>query len=392
MPEKTLIIDDSSPQIAYSGQWDLGGVEQEYNHTTHGSWTKGSQATISFTGAGISIEVYGTIGREQNNGDPAYSPITTYVIDGNNDSASTFTGTPETAIMYNQLLYQSPKLDRGEHQLVVTLTNSNMNPAWIDYFQVEQPTHVASTLIAGVVIGGVLGISLLLIIWFLLRRISRLSQRKVQYEKVPRKATHTYWPWMTRPPADVTPFGSDPFSESHPLSLNSIHDAPPESEETSLSGYTTRGSTVADKASNRDSNTSGHAGLSGYTTRGGTSADKTPSPTSASTSRNLNDPGHTSLSGYTTQGGTFADKTVTLSPTSPRTNRASNTSYSGNTVADQINRRSRPTSDAARTIDNPPTNGALDLVPRPFLAATTTNRLVVEGEEAPPAYGRSVFE
>ncbi|KAG6910372.1 hypothetical protein DXG01_011087 [Tephrocybe rancida] len=385
MPQNTTAIDDSSPQIAYFGQWSPAGVAEEHNHTTHGSWTKGSQATISFRGT--SIEVYGTIGREHNNGDPAFSPVTTYMIDGNQASASTFTGTPGSGILFRQLFYQSSTLDNGEHNLVVTLTNSNMNAVWLDYFQVERSTPaVATGTIAGAVVGGVVGLLLVITIGILLLRISRL-RRKIQYEKVPRKANQTYWPWMSRPPGEVTPFVSDPFAETQPLSAPRPFSLqyPPHTQHTahsstyldaghrtSLSGYTTRGDTFADKlttTTSRDSNATGHTSLSGYTTRGGTFADKTPSSTSATTSRHSNVTGHTShtsYSGYTVQGGTQADK---------------------------ASHRSQPSSSSAITVisrndrDYPPlTDDDLDLRPRPFLGTVVTNRMVADGEEAPPAY------
>lgn len=45
-----MIIDDSNFSVVYAGQWITGGTDQEHNHTVHGSWTKDSNATISFTG------------------------------------------------------------------------------------------------------------------------------------------------------------------------------------------------------------------------------------------------------------------------------------------------------------------------------------------------------
>lgn len=139
---------------------------------------------------GQSIQVYGTIGRDHSNGDPAFAPITTYTIDKQNDSTSTFTGKPDTDILYKQLFYQSPKLSNGQHELVITLTTSNMNTMWIDYFQIEASAPSApkfsSGVIAGAVVGGIFGITLLVTIGILWRRrqISCLKRRSVQYEKL----------------------------------------------------------------------------------------------------------------------------------------------------------------------------------------------------------------
>ncbi|KAG6833406.1 hypothetical protein H0H87_007391 [Tephrocybe sp. NHM501043] len=246
-----------------------------------------------------------------------------------------------------------------------------MNAAWIDYLQVEQPASVAPGLIAGIVIGGIVGLLLLVIIGVLLRRISRLSRRQVQYEKVPRKATQTYWPWMSRPPGDVTPFSNDPLSESQPLAarpflLNSSN-YPPQPRESLQHPALDLGTSI-----------------SGYTTRGGSFADK-PSPT-ASSSRYSHTSGHTSRSGYTTQGGTFADKmpspTTTTSTTTISTNRTSNSSYNGynvqgSTLADKVNRHSQPTSTNPARLNNSehlsPTSDTLELVPRPFLTNRVTD-------------------
>ncbi|KAH0580009.1 hypothetical protein H2248_002826 [Termitomyces sp. 'cryptogamus'] len=353
---------------------------------------------------GLSIQVYGSIGRDHNNGDPAFAPITMYMIDGQNDSTTMFTGKPGTDILYNQLFYRSPKLSSGQHELVVTLTTSNMNTMWIDYFQVERPATVSPGLIAGAVIGGVA--VLLVIIGILLRRISRLKRRRVQYEEVPRKATETYWPWMTRSPGELTPFGSELLSDTRPfngvLRPFSVHYTPytPELLEPSnlsigsLSGYIVRGDTAADKTMSRESASTGYPSssgytdsISGYTVRGDTAADKTTSRESTSTAC-------TSLSGYTTRGGTSSDKRVsslstTASPNgSSHTNTAGATSHSSRhkvqstTRTENNDHRSRL---PRRKILPPSTGASSDTRSQPS-GVTTTTRVVAEGEEVPPAY------
>ncbi|KAG6889699.1 hypothetical protein C0995_015447 [Termitomyces sp. Mi166 len=312
-----------------------------------------------------------------------------YMLDGQNDSTTTFIGKPGADILYKQSFYQSPKLGGGQHELVVTLTTSGMNTMWIDYFQVEKPATASPGIITGVLIGGIVGIMLLVIIGILLRRISRLKRRRVQYEKVPRKATHAYWPWMSRPPGELTPFGNDPFSDTQPFkgplrpfSIQYIPYSPESSEPpdlsngTSLSGYTVRGDTAKDKTTARESisTNTGHTSLSGYMTRGGTSADKTvASPTSiaspSASSPSSNTTGHTSYDPrYTVQGTTQTQKTKRSSRPSSGTN-----AVPGSHCKEQPSSTRTP-SDLTITRS------------RPLIGPTITNRVVAEGEEVPPAY------
>ncbi|KAG5645138.1 hypothetical protein DXG03_006855 [Asterophora parasitica] len=171
-PRRSVIIDDSSPQISYTGTWKLGGTAEDYNFTTHGSAVKGSQVTITFTGN--FIEVYGTIGLEHNDGDATYSPITTYTIDGKAKAALSFTGTPANDMQFQRLFYKSPRLAKSKHQLVVTLMTDQKNMFWIDYFIVgTRPPPTA--LIVGGVASAIIGILLLVLMTISLCRKSRKS-------------------------------------------------------------------------------------------------------------------------------------------------------------------------------------------------------------------------
>ncbi|KAG6895883.1 hypothetical protein C0992_011804, partial [Termitomyces sp. T32_za158] len=329
-----------------------------------------------------SIEVYGTIGREHNNGDPAFAPITMYMIDGRNDSTEMFTGEPNTEILYKQLFYQSPELSDGQHKLVVTLTTQDMNTMWIDYFQIEASAKKLSPgLIAGVVVGGIVVIALLVTIGILSRRICR--RRRVRYEKLSPKATHAHLSWMSSSssPGKLTPFGSDPFSDTRPLDgvlrPFSVHYTPyspdslepPElSNETSLSGYTVRGDTAADKTTtrqSRESTNTGYTSLSGYTTQGGTSAEKTASSSTSNTSQSASR--HSSATGNTSS----SPRHTVHAKTDNRSSRPS----SGTSAGTDSRRKELPSS----------TTASSDVRTRPL-----TSRVFGEGEEVPPAYSTDV--
>lgn len=212
MAERSVILDDRSPQITYTGNWKLGGVSAEYNSTTHGTWSAGAQATIAFTGT--SIAVHGTIGRELSEGDQEFSPVTTYELDGNSGSLFTFVGTPSKEILYRQRFYSSPKLANRRHSLVVTLVTQDKNVYWIDYAKVAQPGEMSKGLIAAVVSGSVVSFLLIIFIaiaWRILslRRRDRLAERLVGGESQP-----SFWPWCSRSSGMLVPFGSNALPES----------------------------------------------------------------------------------------------------------------------------------------------------------------------------------
>ncbi|RDB17721.1 hypothetical protein Hypma_001031 [Hypsizygus marmoreus] len=189
-----LTIDDVNPQIAYTGQWELAGGSEEYNSTAHGTRTASSQATLVFNGSWVSV--FGTIGRENDNGNPSFAPVSTYTVDGSEPAS--FTGTPVgSGLVYGQAFFNSGKLDaEREHTLVVTNTFSGRNRFWLDYVQIETtPTAIntgewknaggrsgststpwpgiPSGVIVGAVVGGVLALILLLVITILLISLIR---------------------------------------------------------------------------------------------------------------------------------------------------------------------------------------------------------------------------
>jgi hypothetical protein len=47
---KITIVDDNDPQLKYTGNWLLDGANGEFDQTSHGSTTLGSQVTFTFHG------------------------------------------------------------------------------------------------------------------------------------------------------------------------------------------------------------------------------------------------------------------------------------------------------------------------------------------------------
>ncbi|KAF9027399.1 hypothetical protein BDZ89DRAFT_1160790 [Hymenopellis radicata] len=97
MPSTLVPVDDSDLEsIQYSNDpgWSIGGSENEFNHTTHG--TQSASATATFVFNGTSVQIYGTIGP----GSPA--------------------------------VFQSTDLPPGEHTLVMKVTVEG-SWFWLDY-------------------------------------------------------------------------------------------------------------------------------------------------------------------------------------------------------------------------------------------------------------------
>src|ERR1700735_1451976 len=143
---KAIIVDDSDPRLKYTGDWFLDGVHGEFDQTTHGSRTLGSQLTFTFNGAfheqnnrpsqalinlflisvGTSVAVFGTVGPTDSTGPPKSS----YTLDG--APPVTFIAPETTGIIKRVMYYQSPTLSYGEHSLVVT-DAQDLTYFWIDY-------------------------------------------------------------------------------------------------------------------------------------------------------------------------------------------------------------------------------------------------------------------
>ncbi|PSR71007.1 hypothetical protein PHLCEN_2v13111 [Hermanssonia centrifuga] len=138
----TAIVDDSNlGRLSYTGTWQDGGAAPfEWDGTTHGSQTTGSQVTFQFNGgslliwlndtsfliplSGTQVEVYGTIGPT---GDVL--PTSTYLLDS--ASILTYVAANVSATTYQNQFYQSPVLQDGSHTLVITVTSQGYY--WLDY-------------------------------------------------------------------------------------------------------------------------------------------------------------------------------------------------------------------------------------------------------------------
>ncbi|PPR07165.1 hypothetical protein CVT24_010718 [Panaeolus cyanescens] len=129
-------LENDHPSILYDAGWgDLRGVGNL-------TYTFGSKATVSFTGR--SLAWYGLI--------PSNYPIdpapAAYSIDGGPLQNFLLNGLPSASSMeqYNQLFFQTPQLDPGDHTLeVVYHGNSNQTPLTIDYIIVQREGAVANT-------------------------------------------------------------------------------------------------------------------------------------------------------------------------------------------------------------------------------------------------------
>ncbi|TFK21020.1 hypothetical protein FA15DRAFT_688909 [Coprinopsis marcescibilis] len=140
-----LIFDDADPAITYStGDWDRAGSDREFNSTTTWTTEEGATATIQFIGTRISV--HGTIGA----GRATTGARSAYVVD--DDTPVIFEATPDTTVQYNQLFFQSPELEEGQHTLTITnVGDEDRDQFFIDLLIVaplETPmvTTVTSTL------------------------------------------------------------------------------------------------------------------------------------------------------------------------------------------------------------------------------------------------------
>ncbi len=141
-----VYIDDTDTTVAYSGVWELSGSQSFHNSTFHvANSTVNSKATLIFTGMylvipsiwnesldmkyliGISVMVYGV----------AVNTQSSHTIDGGNPTFPN--ATRSSSFMFNILLYSSPILPNGQHNLTIDANN-----LLIDYFVVT-PTGNIST-------------------------------------------------------------------------------------------------------------------------------------------------------------------------------------------------------------------------------------------------------
>ncbi|KAG6810757.1 hypothetical protein H0H92_010466 [Tricholoma furcatifolium] len=101
--------DDTSLDIVYTGKWEIGGSEEELDHTTHGTKEEGAIATFTFTDSVVA---------------------STYSVDGS--APVSFDGYAEATTQYSQCFFQSTPLPEGDHELVITVVSSGAY-YWLDY-------------------------------------------------------------------------------------------------------------------------------------------------------------------------------------------------------------------------------------------------------------------
>ncbi|KAF8963489.1 hypothetical protein BDZ97DRAFT_1919736 [Flammula alnicola] len=105
-------IDDRDPLISYSGTWEDGGVDNEYNKTT--TWTNWSGSTAKITFSGTSISVWGTIAVA----DLGVAPHSSYSVD--DGPAMLYEANQSSTAQYRQQFFQSGNLSPTNHTLLLT--------------------------------------------------------------------------------------------------------------------------------------------------------------------------------------------------------------------------------------------------------------------------------
>ena len=210
---QTVIVDDDSPLIQYSGGWSRNTIAAPnipsifpYGNGTHRSSNPGDSFTFRFSGkqpfpqqiqwfqlrllvSGTSIEVYGTFPS-----DNVASPNATYSIDGIPHSSSVTI--LANASSPNYLYFGLHSMPPGTHTLLVSITEANKQPFILDYITytpafdtlssmpslsagisgtTARPTANGSHHSGAIIAGGVLGmvavvVVAILVILFILRR------------------------------------------------------------------------------------------------------------------------------------------------------------------------------------------------------------------------------
>ncbi|KAJ7833275.1 hypothetical protein B0H13DRAFT_2428620, partial [Mycena leptocephala] len=122
-------IDDRDSRITYNPAWTQEGSDQDFQHTCSRTSSTGDSFSLKFEGNGISF--YGGITSTTINASA--------VIDG---GPPQFFGAPATATTTNNLLFKSPALSAGTHNLVITAQNAEH--VWTDYFIVNPDSPSSS--------------------------------------------------------------------------------------------------------------------------------------------------------------------------------------------------------------------------------------------------------
>ncbi|KAF9468702.1 hypothetical protein BDZ94DRAFT_1246057 [Collybia nuda] len=139
MELNTIYIDDRDTRVSYSDNsgWRESGDKEEFGSTTHGAGgDQNARAILTFTGT--SVVVFGTVAKNTE-GRSAYD------IDGS--MLNTFTNPISSSTMYQQIFFESGRLENKQHMLTIMPSFVGSGTFWLDYFKVtEVPVWLASNI------------------------------------------------------------------------------------------------------------------------------------------------------------------------------------------------------------------------------------------------------
>ncbi|KAJ7089063.1 hypothetical protein C8R44DRAFT_818741 [Mycena epipterygia] len=130
----TLIYPNTDPAVSFGSGWTTFGGE-------NATQTRGAEVALNFQGTSASL--YGFVPTEL----PHNSTFASYTVDGGAPVNFTLHGlsSPQSATSYNVILFTTPTLPSGEHNLVVTHGgNSSQTPLVVGGFYVANNNILAS--------------------------------------------------------------------------------------------------------------------------------------------------------------------------------------------------------------------------------------------------------
>jgi len=203
---QTKIDDQDLSRVKYNGTWIRGGSPSEFDGTVASSTRVSDSFTVSFTGN--LIGVYGTIDITSG------GVLTNYSVDG--ASPAQVTSQAGSGDTFNQQFWNSPTLNEGDHELLVTMVkvNPDSQPGegtiWFDYFLATDPriqSNPNKSKNIGAIVGGVIGgvFFLIVIVALALVALRRRNSRHLEHASVQ--------PWTEK---EVKPVHSLPASSTHP--------------------------------------------------------------------------------------------------------------------------------------------------------------------------------
>ncbi|THV06256.1 hypothetical protein K435DRAFT_883861 [Dendrothele bispora CBS 962.96] len=143
---QTIVVDDSSPEINWSGQWQErsnqkfpAGVDQgrPFGNGTHASTNVGDSMTFPFAGTGI--RVYGVF-----NWTAPGNTTATFTLDSSESSFKTFSSAfdrpPNVQSVSNFLFFESTDLHEGNHNLTIDVTEIVREQSLIIDYLTYQPS------------------------------------------------------------------------------------------------------------------------------------------------------------------------------------------------------------------------------------------------------------